>query len=96
MTQYSRNPREAAYLDERRIQRFATVVGTFFAVAFVVLGMWALWAKRDNVKAQFGIVTGFVFAFAGWLGFFTSSTRKEVVTATAVYGAVLVVFVSKG
>jgi hypothetical protein len=56
--------------------------------------MWAVW-KEDNMAAKLGIVTGFVFAFAGFVGLFTAAQRREVITAAAAYAAVLVVFVSK-
>ena len=62
----------------------------------MVGAMWALWKEGDNMKAKLGIVTGFVLAFAGFIGFFTTAQRKEVITAAAAYAAVLVVFASKG
>lgn len=45
--------------------------------------------------AKLGTVTGFVVAFAAWLGFLTTAQRKDVISATAAYAAVLVVFVSQ-
>jgi hypothetical protein len=64
------------------------------AVLFLVGAMWALWREGENMVAKLATVTGFVVAFACWVGFFTSAQRKEVITATAAYAAVLVVFVS--
>jgi heme A synthase len=84
------------YFDENRVQKSVTFIGLVFAVMFLVGAMWALWRERDNTVARLAIVTGFVVAFAAWVGFFTSMSRREVIVATAAYAAVLVVFVNSG
>ncbi|KAH6664963.1 hypothetical protein B0J14DRAFT_661073 [Halenospora varia] len=87
---------EYYYLDERRIRRVVTFVGMVLAVGFLVGAMWVLWREGDDMIAKLATVTGFVVGFGIWVGFFTSAGRKEVITATAAYAAVLVVFVSNG
>jgi len=82
------------YFNENHVQKSVTFIGLVLAVLFLVGAMWALWRETDNVVAQLAIVTGFVVAFAVWVGFFTSMSRREVIVATAAYAAVLVVFVN--
>jgi hypothetical protein len=57
--------------------------------------MWVLLREGNHMIAKLATVTGFVVAIAGWVGSFTTAQRKEVITATAAYAAVLVVFISK-
>lgn len=67
--------------------------------------MWALWAigdgggnadkLKDVVVKRLCIITAFVTVFALWLAFGTCLPRKEVITGTAAYAAVLVVYVGK-
>jgi len=77
------------------MQKFVTFVGTIISIGFLVSAMWVLWRLEDQMVAKLGTVTGFVVAFAGWLGFLTTAQRKDVIAATAAYAAVLVVFVSQ-
>lgn len=82
-------------MNEQKLQRFVTVVGTIIAIGFLIAAMWVLWRLQDDMIAKLATVTGFVVAFAGWLGFMTTAQRKDVIAATAAYAAVLVVFVSQ-
>jgi hypothetical protein len=77
------------------MQKFVTFVGTIISIGFLVSAMWVLWRLNDLMIAKLATVTGFVVAFAGWLGFLTTAQRKDVIAATAAYAAVLVVFVSQ-
>ena len=77
------------------MQRFVTLFGTVISIGFLVAAMWVLWRLKDDMIAKLGTVTGFVVAFAAWLGFLTTAQRKDVIAATAAYAAVLVVFVSQ-
>jgi hypothetical protein len=77
------------------MQKFVTLVGTIISIGFLVSAMWVLWRLEENMIAKLATVTGFVVAFAGWLGFLTTAQRKDVIAATAAYAAVLVVFVSQ-
>jgi thiol:disulfide interchange protein len=77
------------------MQKFVTFVGTIISIGFLVSAMWVLWRLEENMIAKLATVTGFVVAFAGWLGFLTTAQRKDVIAATAAYAAVLVVFVSQ-
>jgi thiol:disulfide interchange protein len=83
------------YVNEQKLQRFVTFVGTVFAIGFLISAMWILWRLKNNMVAKLATVTGFVVAFAAWLGFLTTAQRKDVIAATAAYAAVLVVFVSQ-
>ncbi|KAI4633975.1 uncharacterized protein J4E87_001144 [Alternaria ethzedia] len=85
----------AKYVNEQKMQRFVTFVGTVISIGFLVAAMWVLWRLEDHMIPKLGAVTGFVVAFAGWLGFLTTAQRKDVIAATAAYAAVLVVFVSQ-
>ncbi|KAL1642331.1 hypothetical protein SLS61_009717 [Didymella pomorum] len=87
--------KDAKYVNEQKLQRFVTLSGTVFAIGFLIAAMWVLWRLKDNMIAKLGTVTGFVVAFAAWLGFLTTAQRKDVISATAAYAAVLVVFVSQ-
>ncbi|KAI4659173.1 uncharacterized protein J4E78_005597 [Alternaria triticimaculans] len=87
--------KEAKYVNEQKMQKFVTFVGTIISIGFLVSAMWILWRLDDHMVAKLGTVTGFVVAFAGWLGFLTTAQRKDVIAATAAYAAVLVVFVSQ-
>ena len=77
------------------MQKFVTFIGTIISIGFLVSAMWVLWRLEKQMIAKLATVTGFVVAFAGWLGFLTTAQRKDVIAATAAYAAVLVVFVSQ-
>ncbi|UPX16435.1 uncharacterized protein EKO05_0006834 [Ascochyta rabiei] len=85
----------AKYVNEQKLQRFVTVIGTVIAIGFLIAAMWVLWRLKNDMIAKLATVTGFVVGFAGWLGFLTTAQRKDVIAATAAYAAVLVVFVSQ-
>ncbi|KAJ4291769.1 hypothetical protein N0V90_009664 [Kalmusia sp. IMI 367209] len=87
--------KEAKYVNEQKLQRFVTFAGTVFAIGFLIAAMWVLWRLHNHMIAKLATVTGFVVAFAGWLGFLTTAQRKDVIAATAAYAAVLVVFISQ-
>ncbi|KAF2797288.1 hypothetical protein K505DRAFT_372595 [Melanomma pulvis-pyrius CBS 109.77] len=87
--------KEAKYVNEQKLQRFVTFAGTVFSIGFLIAAMWVLWRLHDHMIAKLATVTGFVVAFATWLGFLTTAQRKDVIAATAAYAAVLVVFVSQ-
>lgn len=82
-------------MNEQKLQRFVTLSGTIIAIGFLIVAMWVLWRLKNDMIAKLGTVTGFVVAFAAWLGFLTTAQRKDVISATAAYAAVLVVFVSQ-
>ncbi|CAN9400552.1 unnamed protein product [Alternaria alternata] len=87
--------KDAKYVNEQKMQRFVTFVGTFISMGFLISAMWVLWRLKDDMIAKLATVTGFVVGFAAWLGFLTTAQRKDVIAATAAYAAVLVVFVSQ-
>jgi len=86
---------KATYVNEQKMQKFVTFVGTIISIGFLISAMWVLWRLEDNTVAKLATVTAFVVTFAGWLGFLTTAQRKDVIAATAAYAAVLVVFVSQ-
>jgi hypothetical protein len=67
--------KETKYLDERRIRRFVTFVGTLFAIAFLIGAMWALWCEGNHMIAKLATVTELTVAFAGWVASFTTAQR---------------------
>ncbi|KAI4678676.1 uncharacterized protein J4E84_008494 [Alternaria hordeiaustralica] len=87
--------KNAKYVNEQKMQKFVTFIGTIISIGFLVSAMWVLWRLEKQMIAKLATVTGFVVAFAGWLGFLTTAQRKDVIAATAAYAAVLVVFVSQ-
>ncbi|KAH7151916.1 hypothetical protein B0J13DRAFT_619521 [Dactylonectria estremocensis] len=102
---YTRSNESVKYIDEKRLRRFVTFVGAAIAIGFLIAPMWTLWAignadgdthklKQLMVK-RLGTITAFVTWFALWLAFGTSLQRKEVISGTAAYAAVLVVYVGK-
>lgn len=99
LVQDRESTKEEIYLDETRLRRCVTFVETLFGVTFLIVAMWVLWLVgkdgEEHMKAKMGIVTGFVLGFAAFVGLCTSAEKKEIVTTTAVYAAVLVVFVGK-
>jgi hypothetical protein len=98
------------YISRHNVGRFVTFFGTLASIVFLVGAMWALWAvdpsppdqalatgtDLNTFRKKLGIVTGFVAAFALWVGILTNARRPEIFAAAAAYAAVLVVYVGKG
>jgi len=80
------------YIPEKKITRIVTWGGLTAAIA-PVAAIWSLHHTTNLVK-KLAAVTGWVVGFAATIGLFTSAERKEVFTATAAYGAVLVIYVA--
>lgn len=99
-----------AYVPEKRIARFVTIISILITVALLFGAILALYyvSKPTTKLIMVGV---FMLLFAGSVGLFTTAKRSEVFAATAAwvllpelfeirtnmitsYAAVLVVFVS--
>jgi hypothetical protein len=82
-----------AYIPEKRLANFVTVVSVLMAVVLMFVAIVTLYFVASP-KKKLIIVGAYMLLFAGSVGLFTTARRSEVFAATAAYAAVLVVFVS--
>lgn len=67
------------------------------ALLFLVAAVWSLWgADHTHYTWQLFVLSVFVCMFGLAMRYGTNASRSELFATTAVYAAVLVVFVGKG
>lgn len=71
-----------AYVPERRIARFVTVISIVVAVIILIVPVTTLYVVLNPTKKL--IMIGiYILLFAGSVGLFTTAKRSEVFAATA-------------
>lgn len=71
-----------AYIPEKRIARFVTVLGILITVILLFVAILALYFIL-NPTVKLIMVGVFMLLFAGSVGLFTTAKRSEVFAATA-------------
>ncbi|KAH6629701.1 hypothetical protein C7974DRAFT_395030 [Boeremia exigua] len=85
--------RNMAYVPEKSIARFVTILSIVIAVVLLFVAIICLY-YISSPTTKLIMVGIFMLLFAGSVGLFTTAKRSEIFAATAAYAAVLVVFVS--
>ncbi|KAI0382674.1 hypothetical protein F5Y04DRAFT_287717 [Hypomontagnella monticulosa] len=93
-TKESRIRDNARYLRLRHVERIVAFISTFAAAAETTGAIYGLYFETDQ-SSRLAMVGIFTLVFGLSLRFLTNARRVEIFVATAAYGAVLVVFVSK-
>lgn len=83
----------AIYTSEQSISHFVAVFSTILAAVLLFGAIISLYVVKDE-RALLGMVSAWTVLFASCVGFLTNARRDQIFGATAVYAAVLVVFVS--
>lgn len=76
-----------------------TCVTMVLGVGMLVAPLWIVqynYGGQADMTARLGIITGFLIGFTAFLSMVADARPFEVLTATAVYGAVLMVFMQLG
>ncbi|KAL9598672.1 MAG: hypothetical protein Q9219_004341 [cf. Caloplaca sp. 3 TL-2023] len=87
------------YYDEKRIDTVMTCVTIGLGLSMLVGPLWLLqyvYIEQPDLKSRLQIITGFLFGFPILLSFVAVARPFEILAATAVYGAVLTVFMHLG
>lgn len=93
--------RKVHYTSEKKVGRWVGTINGTAAIGFLVVAVWILSVVSDyktktdvrSIEIELGVMTAFIVAFALWVAYLTTLSRKEVFGAVAAYAAVLVVFV---
>lgn len=93
-TNGSRIRDNARYLRLRYVERIVASISTFLAAAETSGAIYGLYFITDQ-SVRLAMVGVFTFVFGLSLRFLANARRLEIFVASATYGAVLVVFVSK-
>jgi len=79
-------------LSPHRLDVFLRGIITLLAPLLLLIPVWLLVKYQGHLKAEFGIIFSSTVVFSLCCSVITRARRKEVLTATAAYAAVLVVF----
>lgn len=81
-------PESTHYTSETAMDWLAQAIFLFVSLAFLSGGLWTLhYVNKDTTRLA--IITGFVAAFTSWTSLATGWRSFEVLAATGVYAAVL-------
>lgn len=82
------------------MSRLTTTLTFIFGVGLFLAAVWVIWRiGNDNTTEEvkftlkLASLTCFTFVFGVWVALFMSARRSEIFGVTAVYAAVLIVFV---
>ncbi|KAI1128640.1 hypothetical protein F5Y10DRAFT_240197 [Nemania abortiva] len=84
--------KEISYYSDRRMDAFASGVIVFIGAVILLIPLWILQAL-ESLKIKLAVITAFVFIFLVVISLAMVSRPLEALGASAVYAAVLMVFI---
>jgi hypothetical protein len=81
------------FFPERHVELVVTIINATFAMVLLIGAILSLYFVTGSM-ARLGLIAFFMILFAFGVGLLTNARRVELLTVTAAYGAVLVVFVT--
>jgi hypothetical protein len=83
------------YISDKKIAKIVTFLGVVASFILFIPAVWGI-EKIESLNGKLGALTGFVILFSLVVIMLSKAERIEVISATALYAAVLIVLVGKG